>query len=427
MPLDANILLQGRSPDIAGNIPTGLKIGRALQEQPIRNQLLDQSLLQGTQDLAAGDEALLLAEQKRKQLEANEFQQRQVLGARQAVLAWSRKDIGGVIEGIKNGFHGDQEAINAELAEFHTDPKQYMLQTQDEITAFDAQQTSGRGSATQFGAQSTFKDSKSNLFFGTTARDPNTGEVRSVLAAIDGSDRQPVGAISQTGAFGQTAAESTGKKITEASGTTGAKLDVELEKKPLIEGAIVKSVGEAEVKTPLGEIKLALDAIKLDETRAKTNQGRQDIINAKTVRRDEALNAASVIDSLLNGDRFTSAYGKLVANTPDLLKSQESIDAIADVERVVGLLSLESRQKLKGQGTITDSEAKTLEKSATILANPLISDNAARKELSRVRVVFSDAASRNQLKKETLVKKAESTEVDQELLQFMTPEERALF
>ena len=77
----------------------------------------------------------------------------------------------------------------------------------------------------QFGSQSTFKDSKGNLFFGTTKRNPTTGQVESVLAAIDGSQAQPIGAVEQTGAFGQTAGEKTETKIEEAGATERAKLE----------------------------------------------------------------------------------------------------------------------------------------------------------------------------------------------------------
>ena len=106
-------------------------------------------------------------------------------------------------------------------------------------------------------------------------------------------------------------------------------------------------------------------------------------------------------NGLLKDDRFSVGFGKVATASPDLLKTQNALDVRAEIDQVIGLLSLESRQKLKGQGTISDSETKTLEKSSTVLANPLISDNLARKELTKVRGIFEDAAARNQLKKET--------------------------
>ena len=176
--------------------------------------------------------------------------------------------------------------------------------------------------------------------------------------------------------------------------TTGETIKEQRTAEVVKAGEEVLSKGEAEVKTPLGKI-------KLDEANAKNESDRQDIINAKNSRRVESDNAASVVGTLLSADFFSNAFGKIVTNTPDNLKSQDSLDAIAQLDQVRGLLSLESRQKLKGQGTITDSEAKTLEKSATILSNPLISDDLARKELRRVRNIFEASSDRNQLTKET--------------------------
>lgn len=141
--------------------------------------------------------------------------------------------------------------------------------------------------------------------------------------------------------------------------------------------------------------------INIDETKFKNSVQRDQVINAKNARRKEADAAIIQIDDLIKNDRFSNAFGKLVTATPELLRSQESIDAIADVNQIKGLITLESRQKLKGQGTITDSEQKILAQSATVLDNPLISDERARRELRKIKRVFEDASDRNQLKRET--------------------------
>jgi hypothetical protein len=75
-------------------------------------------------------------------------------------------------------------------------------------------QSSGRQEAsTQFGGQKTFKDSTGNLFFGTTKRNPNTGEVQSVLSAVDGSGSQPSGQVSLVTSAGETASERDQSKV----------------------------------------------------------------------------------------------------------------------------------------------------------------------------------------------------------------------
>ena len=153
--------------------------------------------------------------------------------------------------------------------------------------------------------------------------------------------------------------------------------------------------------------------INIDETKFKNEEKRNQVINAKNARRKEADSAILQIDDLLSENRFSNAFGKVVTSTPELLRSQESIDAIADVNQIKGLITLESRQKLKGQGTITDSEQKILAQSATVLDNPLISDDRARRELRKIKRVFEDSSDRNQLKRETKDRiEAESVQPD---------------
>ena len=94
------------------------------------------------------------------------------------------------------------------------------------------------------------------------------------------------------------------------------------------------------------------------------------------------------IDKLLSGGAYKSIYGRGEKFYPEIFRSQDSMDALALRDQIVGLVSLESREKLKGQGTITDSEAASLERSATILANPSISDKLAKAEIERVRSIF---------------------------------------
>lgn len=163
---------------------------------------------------------------------------------------------------------------------------------------------------------------------------------------------------------------------------------------------------------------IELDKIKIDESKIKNEQDRQAAIDTKNVRRSEANNAVSLVNGLLNDDRFSAAFGRVVTQIPEQLRPQSTIDARAEVDQVISLLSLESRNKLKGQGTITDSEAKTLEKSATTLANPLLSDESVRKELRRVRDVFEDAAARNQLNRSTRDQAITQQSQQQEVIRF---------
>jgi len=163
----------------------------------------------------------------------------------------------------------------------------------------------------------------------------------------------------------------------------------------------VEEVKTLEQETEGGKQEIESKRLAIDETKIKNEKQKQEAISTKNARREEADSAVAQVTSLLAGDRFSSAFGKLVTNTPDIAKSQKSIDAIADIDQIKGLLTLESRQKLKGQGTISDGEQKILAASATVLNNPLISDELARKELRKIRNVFEASSDRNQLKKET--------------------------
>lgn len=191
---------------------------------------------------------------------------------------------------------------------------------------------------------------------------------------------QAIGAISKT--------PSIDEKIRLAKETGDLKTEDELEREK-----------RKEVELQLKRQQIEQQKLKIDETKIKNKEDRRAAIDAKNIRRAEADNAASIVGTLLTGDSFSSAFGRFNNLPPEGGRTQANIDARAQVDQVLGLLSLESRQKLKGQGTITDSEAKTLEKSATALANPLISDDLARRELRRVKRIFEDASDRNQLRR----------------------------
>ena len=105
----------------------------------------------------------------------------------------------------------------------------------------------------------------------------------------------------------------------------------------------------------------------------------------------DAVTGLEGVDSLLQDDLYKSLFGAYEFLDPSNLFGQQTQNAKAIRDQLVGLLSLENRQKLKGQGTITDQEAKTLEKSATLLAGNRLSEELAFKELNRVREIFGRA------------------------------------
>jgi hypothetical protein len=221
-------------------------------------------------------------------------------------------------------------------------------------------------------------------------QDPNSPAGQSAGVALGITPRAGSSAQERVATDPTLGAQVATQKGSESTATEQAKSDVK-----------IAEAQRLEQETEGGRQGIESRRLNIDETKINNEQQKQDAINAKNSRRAEADSAVSQVSSLLTGDRFSAAFGKIVTNTPDIAKSQNSIDAIADINQIKGLLTLESRQKLKGQGTISDGEQKILAESATVLNNPLISDERARRELRKIRNVFEAASDRNQLKKET--------------------------
>jgi hypothetical protein len=224
------------------------------------------------------------------------------------------------------------------------------------------------------------------------AQSPNSTqlEVDSANRKLGNLARVGLSAGERTATNATLGAQVATQKGAESTATEQAKSDVK-----------VNEALRIERETQSGRQGVESRRLDIDETKINNEQLKQDAINSKNSRREEADSAVAQVTSLLTGDRFSSAFGRVVTNTPDIAKSKKSIDAIADINQIKGLLTLESRQKLKGQGTISDGEQKILAESATVLNNPLISDERARKELRKIRNVFETASDRNQLKKAT--------------------------
>jgi len=123
----------------------------------------------------------------------------------------------------------------------------------------------------------------------------------------------------------------------------------------------------------------------------------------------EAQGAIENIDDLLKDDAFEDIYGVGERFIPTILSGSVALEAKRN--QIVALLGLESRQKLKGQGTISDSESKALADSATLLGNPGIDEVTAKRELRKVKKIFQRAvtsASKNPAAKAALTKESEN-------------------
>jgi len=401
MAVRPEIGLQGRITDIGQSFSNALLginriqgIKQGITEAPLRARILDAQ--------AQSTEAGVPSEQSISNQRQSEIIKSLGVGAQQIIPDLERGNIDLVVSNLESRRNDliEQQKTNPNITTEETDeairlaktnPDELLTRSQQAVQLASQLTPSGK---TQFGGQQTFKDTKGNLFFGTTKRNPTDGSVQSVLAPIAGGPAQPIGQVSLVSQLGQTAVEKQETLIDTERQKQQVKGDIQTEQE-------VEKAQRIETETATSRQSLEAGKIRLDETKAKNAEQRKQIIDSKNIRRVEALAAVDQVNGLLKDDKFADAFGKVVTATPPLLRSQSAIDSRAEVDQIIGLLSLESRQKLKGQGTITDSEAKTLEKSATVLADPLISDELARKEFIKVRGIFESSAARNQLKKET--------------------------
>ncbi len=124
-----------------------------------------------------------------------------------------------------------------------------------------------RDKGSQFGAQETFKDEKGNLYFGTTKRNPGTGQVESVLAPIGNAPEAPQGEVKLVSALGLTDKEVVKQEAQIAGGKQEAVLEQQLTFKPQIEAAVTEARTQAaergEAFTELNQAEAALPGLEV--------------------------------------------------------------------------------------------------------------------------------------------------------------------
>lgn len=226
-----------QAPNLLGAIQQGQQIGQGFQKQNAQNRLLQMQQAGATpQDLAqAGFAAQGLQAQK---IEA---------GTQAAELAEQQKDVKNALAataGATTIEDFNQRIMNSTLLD--DEDKQQAIELGPQGLAKLGEQFGAKG--VQFGGQQTFKDTKGNLFFGTTKRNTQTGQVESVLAPISG-DAQPVGQVSLVSPLGQTVAEKLKTDVQTASATETAKetakLTAQYKLKPQVEAAVSMAIGKA--------------------------------------------------------------------------------------------------------------------------------------------------------------------------------------
>ena len=131
-------------------------------------------------------------------------------------------------------------------------------------------------------------------------------------------------------------------------------------------------------------------ALKVQELNSKSGTGATD------AKKQETLSIVSTIDNLLNDknlDAITgikspgAAFGGFLGG----MVGSPTQSTLNTFNQLKANLSLDARQKLKGSGAISDFEAKTLDKAASLLGTNL-DNNAMRSALTQTRGAMATAA-----------------------------------
>ena len=105
----------------------------------------------------------------------------------------------------------------------------------------------------------------------------------------------------------------------------------------------------------------------------------------------DALNAVSIIDNLTSSGQLENVVGINRLNPFNYIPGAKVQYAKNQFNEIRNLLSLENRQKLKGQGAVSDFEGKMLAQASSALSTSLSNEDAKR-ELAKVRGAFANAA-----------------------------------
>lgn len=203
------------------------------------------------------------------------------------------------------------------------DPQGYSM-----VKGLASRASQGRGGY-QFGAQQTFKDSEGNLFFGTTQRNPQTGEVGTILSPVGGGVAQPVGGVEMVGGYGLTGPEKVDQLREETLAKRGAEAAIDLQTKPQIAAATTKATEAA---------KAAVEA----------SQGQRSNSTAYTAYTAGIKSLADALGSTTTGP----VAGMLPAFSDEARIADGAIAAMAPI--------LKQMFRSAGEGTFTDSDQKLL-------------------------------------------------------------------
>ena len=155
-----------------------------------------------------------------------------------------------------------------------------------------------------FGASSTFKDEKGNMFLSTQRRDPKTGSLTALFAPlVEGGPNKPVGKVEMVGSYGLTA----GEYLTQAGAVAGTQETSKLGAQAI--NAIKKSGFAARTMIPDTERMIKLNNMINTGGGAETKKYFQSVFNLKS---EDAANLADF--NALSGKMILGQIRQLGAN-----------------------------------------------------------------------------------------------------------------
>lgn len=115
----------------------------------------------------------------------------------------------------------------------------------------------------------------------------------------------------------------------------------------------------------------ALKAKEVAISQQKANQDNPNSAAAISANDTAAAGSINLINTLLNNPKLSSLTGSIDQLKPGILMSSDTKVAKNQFQQLKGILALENRSKLKGQGAVSDFEGKTLESAASALSRNL--------------------------------------------------------
>lgn len=163
-----------------------------------------------------------------------------------------------------------------------------------------------------------------------------------------------------------------------------------LEKEAQLTDIAARRASTALAYQNIEDAKLGREKTRAEIEKIKSETGEKTTLTKQKV--SELLDSYTLSNEILNDPNLSIAIGKSSVLDPRNYIPGSNVQLVKNkINQLTSLLSLESRQKLKGSGQISDYESRILAQAATALGTNL-SDEAFGNELRKIRGIFATSA-----------------------------------